>query len=280
MIYCMSNFQKLIKSTLRIYLQSLKKSISGVRKNLELLPGLSLLVIIYQFSFYLTGNFGYASGFIAAICNAIFLSFFYAAIEHCYLHHSSKSIFTIAFDYDMFSKVINVAFIFFIFEFILQLFFDTSGLNLARMFLMLGIYGLLNAIPETLIVHRYDGIFALQHTFQFIKENFIEWFPPLIIVLLPFFLGDIIFSILNVFTLNPMYPLQGIHALCFKYAYLILPRFLVTISLSPFVLITFLIIIQSFIFSLFGLFYMTFRCHLFYALDTSSRRKRIFMEGS
>ncbi|MFS8541115.1 MAG: hypothetical protein LOD89_03380 [Tissierellales bacterium] len=109
---------------------------------------------------------------------------------------------------------------------------------------------LLNALPETIYQKNYSVYENVLYTFEFIKENWINWFLPNIIFFAAlYFLTDTIYT--ELFTI-----------------YIGLPG---EISLESIIRY---IIAQS-IFS----FMMIYRGYLFKLLSTSTRRKRMFMKN-
>ncbi|NLM03825.1 MAG: hypothetical protein GX214_02270 [Clostridiales bacterium] len=119
-------------------------------------------------------------------------------------------------------------------------------LNLIINFLVIT---LLNALPESVYQKMYNPWDTIVYTFEFIKENWIEWFVP-----------NIILSIV-------LYLLTG-SFLSGVFKYYIPLRFNI---LSPRVFLIY--ILGQIIFS----FTMIYRGYLFDILSTSTRRKRLFM---
>jgi len=110
------------------------------------------------------------------------------------------------------------------------------------------IFLLLNALPESLYQKFYDPWETVTYAFEFIKENWLEWFiPNTIFIVLLYILSGRLF--LDLFSIN----------------------FSLGLDLSLAGLITF--IIGQVIFS----FMMLYRGVLFEELSKSTRRKRIYM---
>ncbi|MBS4535303.1 hypothetical protein GOQ29_06690 [Clostridium sp. D2Q-14] len=112
----------------------------------------------------------------------------------------------------------------------------------------LGIFILLNPLPESIYLKFYDPWSTIVYAFEFIKENWLEWFVPNIvfIFILYFLIGDMQ---LNLFRIS--------------FAY--------SMNFSIYSILIY--IIGQIVFS----FVMIYRGVLFDKLSTSTRRKRIFM---
>lgn len=109
---------------------------------------------------------------------------------------------------------------------------------------------LLNALPETIYQKNYSVYENVLYTFEFIKENWINWFlPNIVFFAVLYFLTDTIYA--ELFTI-----------------YIGLPG---EVSLESIIRY----IIAQTIFS----FMMIYRGYLFKILSTSTRRKRMFMKN-
>lgn len=108
---------------------------------------------------------------------------------------------------------------------------------------------LVNALPEVIYQKHYNPWESITYTIEFIRDNWIEWFIPNIILAgaLYLFTGNFLSSVFN-------YYIQ------FKFAFF-RPRTLI------------LYFVGQIIFS----FTMIYRGYLFEILSTSNRRKRLFM---
>lgn len=111
---------------------------------------------------------------------------------------------------------------------------------------------LLNPLPETIYQKYHAGLDAITYSFDFIKENWLEWFVPNCLIAAIFFLLHIITSsVLAMLGLN-----TGFFGLSI-------------ISL----------IVYSVVYQLFLAYVMIYRGQLFNILSTSTRRKRMFMRN-
>lgn len=106
---------------------------------------------------------------------------------------------------------------------------------------------LLNALPESIYQKFYEPWETIVYSFNFIKENWLEWFTPNLL-----FVG-IIYLVTGVLINN-----------------IFITQFNFTVDLSPKTIIIYIVgqVILS--------FYMIYRGVLFNELSTSTRRKRLF----
>lgn len=112
---------------------------------------------------------------------------------------------------------------------------------------------LLNPLPETIYQKHYDGVNSLTYSFDFIKENWIEWFIPNGLI---FIIGYLVHALINQFI-----------AIIF------------VTGLSPIISLIIRFGIYSIIYQLVLSFAMIYRGFLFDILSTSTRRKRMFMRN-
>ncbi len=112
---------------------------------------------------------------------------------------------------------------------------------------------LLNTLPETIYQKHYDGLGSVTYSFEFIKENWIEWFIPNIVIFVMGYIINIISNnIISIILIN---------------------------NPIPFVDTIISIVVYSILYQLIIAFAMIYRGHLFNVLSTSTRRKRMFMRN-
>lgn len=260
----MNSWSEIIAATLRIYYLSAQNGVKTCLRNYALLPGTVILVIAYlAIMGILTplafGTAGMAIGFIVAIVKIAALSFYYSWIETCATGQKLPFKQLWHFDYSIFSRILSAAFILFIIRFIVSQ--VTRGTELAWLNLgvALVIFIVFNATTEIIIVERAEGGRALADSASFVKDNWIEWFLPLVLILSPLILGQPDRTLILLSTSSPLLPgfitVQQVLELNYS-ASIKLPTLFVLLCL----------------FNWFSLF----RINLFKELNSGSRRKRIF----
>lgn len=265
---------EIILSTLHLYQNVLHATIRSFRRG-----WLTILAIVgfagaMFVAMQLAAPLGIAGGFIIGAANALFVGAFLSLVEQ-----SVKGTRSLA-GRDLidsighyFWDVISVGFILWVPLLVLEKAATTSpetGFLAAAVLLLLFI--LLNPAPEVIYQVRHDSpLDVLKTSYEFVIENWIEWFLPLAVVLAP--LGLTFF-----FTFSRR--LGGGAGLNFlqllSLPFLLLSGWLAQIGV-PEGASTVLVLVLT---PPLVLFMMFFRGHLFAALQGSSRRQRLFQEGS
>lgn len=160
------------------------------------------------------------------------------------------------FDVGLLQSIVSVLFLLYLGSWALTMVTTGIQASWAHAILTMLFVVLLNSLPETLYLNRRDGMDAIQEAFAFTTRNWIEWYLPFVLIILPIVLSGkdwlILLSQTNVFfpalavVIVPFYVLPGLG-----------------LALLPFGL-------------LLAHFYMLFRAKLFTELEQGSRRQRIF----
>ena len=156
----------------------------------------------------------------------------------------------------MFFNTLGVAFILFLVLIVVRLFVAPT---IPWMFsiVQLVFFLVFNPVPEVIYTHRFDGMHALSHAAGFVKDNWIEWFIPLLILMAP------------VIYLN-----AGSAVWILADTELLLPAMAIVKVWSIFGQVVGHAL--SIIGILIAIWFMLFRAYLFLSLDSSSRRQRIY----
>lgn len=142
-----------------------------------------------------------------------------------------------------------------ILDFIAPIFVNTVGPIAFQLIVTILIYVLLNTVPEATYQKYYGPWETVTYAIDFVKENWIEWFVPNILLLLIFY----------AITGNAI-SLSGIVSNVFNY-------FMYFGSISTSLKGLIIYILGQVWFS----YFMIYRAYLFETLSTSNRRKRLFM---
>lgn len=147
-------------------------------------------------------------------------------------------------------KVYGVFFIAWLASYLLSAISRILGNNAGILMIILGFaaFILLNALPETIYQKYYSPGESIKYAFEFIKENWLNWFLPNIILFGGLYLltGSLILDIFTThISFNFDFSIEG------------LARYIIGQSIFSFAMI--------------------YRGHLFKLLSTSTRRKRAFM---
>ena len=246
LIFCYKEFVKIVQVTLWIYVSALQRALEAVRKNwvVSFAPfvysiGLSIIASI-------VAPLGIVGGVLLALATQACLSSGLYLIQN--MVRSGKA------NFDDFVKgftvyiweLVQISFILWIPMRILALVLSSTPNGALIYFLIqIALYVLLNPVPEFIYQSRLSGIELLSASYNFVVENWIEWFVP-----------NILMTLIGYFILNFLE--------------------LITLGLPGFVQL----FIVSFGFGLCLTYFMVFRGFLFAELHGTSRRSRTFRYNS
>lgn len=249
------------KATALMYWDAARLASSDLARNWPILPGSIGLFGAYLIGITLFSGMGFAGGMIAGLIQISLLCLYYSWISQSVQKERLRFQDLLQFDYGLFFNIISVAFIIFIVQFLLQML--TTGLDATFLILavQLGIVLIFNAIPEVIHLNRIESVPALSEAAKFTRDNWIEWYLPFVVIIAPWLLIDPE-SVLAVLShsdplLPPFIIVRGSQTLAGHSSglvQLLLP--LITLVIANWL--------------------MLFRAHLFQALESGTRRQRIF----
>ncbi len=256
----------LFRSTLRMYRTSFENALRGLRLNWWLPLGHILLFGAFIFfSNIFVGIFGgLVASFVLGLVGCLVLSLYLASVESAVDRETVSREALWHRGVQLFSPVLSALFILFILSFLANMAFRSPETKWLHATLNLVIAVFFNPLPEILYQREGHGTQSLGECLEFVKENFIEWFVPVILIGLPLILIDITGFAGYIIT-NPI-SIEGVFSI-FSMAIGALGNFfsftggyLVLLCLTSFAVY----------------FFFLFRGNLFKQLHGSSRRKRIY----
>lgn len=255
----------LIRATLKLYSDSAAGATRAFIKGWAVIIGAIAAFIAAQRLSAAVMPLGLSGRFIAGLVNVALLSYYYSWIARLVDKEQIKLQTLHHFDQQLFFQIIGVSFILFLIEFVLGRFAVGSQGALLVSCAHLALVILLNAIPEMIYVHRYEGLGAMERSLSFIKENWPEWFIPLVVVLLPCILVSPSLILLIFAATDVMLPVGFI------------PNgFLLTLP-SWGIFPDYLSFFISFVLGVaIAHWFMLFRGFLFKGLEGGTRRRRVF----
>lgn len=245
----------LINDILLINKQTFKKTILSLRKNwIIIFTGIVYIILnIVLFNVIVrlfTGVLSIFAGIALAILSASLISnYLYLLFNIINYDKISLQDFKDGFTYFL-RKIYTIFFFGWIGSFVLSSIggmFGTSSLLLNTM-ITISIFVLLNPLPETLYLKSLEPLDSCVYSFDFMKENWLNWLLPNIVfyVLLYYLTGRLLTNLFATH-LNFIFGLDGISIIMY--------------------------LIGQLLFS----FGMIYRGHLYKLLSTSTRRKRMYM---
>jgi len=257
------NLTKDIALIVQLYIKCARDASVALFKGWLLIPASLIAYAIFTFLFSLVAHLGVIGGFIAGFIYIALLSFFYHWIASLVRGQSLRLNSLIEFDWSLFICLISVGFVLWIIHILTDPFAMTNETQWLYACIQLGLFVLLNSIPEVVYLKRFESIGAVKYSFGFIRDNWIEWFIPFILILLPLIRTrplSILTALAGVDPFSaggdPLFPVRFIFSKIASY-------------LSPYLgtsALIFAIIL--------AVWFMLFRGFLFLELDGSSRRQR------
>ena len=245
-----------MKKILDAYAQAASKATRALYRNWILVLASLGAFFVFNLVAGIFGGSGFAGGMLVGLAQLVMLSLYYSWLSEALRHNklSVRELYQI--DYGLFINLINVAFIIFIATFLFDLGAQGSQSNSLSVLVRFLIFMVFNAIPETVYLHRLDGLNALGYAANFTRTNWIAWFVPMAITLLPVMSLSSQTALLLLAKSDPFLPaLTVLPAVSVLALYAQLPEF-VTIVVSV----------------LLANWFMLFRGFLFERLDLGSSR--------
>ncbi|HZR83574.1 MAG TPA: hypothetical protein VFD92_20940 [Candidatus Binatia bacterium] len=262
----MNDLAVLVRATLALYRDAVVEASRAFARHawvIVLPPAYSVvLAVVASFASVL----GIAGGFVMVLALAACVSSFLTVLEGAVARDRVRpSELAPSFGRHLWS-IVNVVFVLWIIEVLLGL---ITAQNPAMRWLALavnaGIFVLCNPLPELIYQGSREGLAMIDEAVQFMRENFVEWLLPLVLLLLPVFLIDVRAGILVMAELGP----TSVLAVLMQIVERVLPEMGGAGE-----------IVATFVASAALVWMMLFRGFLFRSLAHSGRRQRIFAARS
>ncbi len=261
----MKQFIQILTGTLQSYGRSAKGATSALIRNWQLIPASVAAFVFFTFMIAILSQagLGLAGGFIAGLIQIALLTLYYHWIRQTAGRERLTRQELIFFDYSLFSAIINVGFIFFIAQLLLQSFLQANTAVWVMPVFNLAVCVVFNPVAEIIEEHRGDGLWSLREAYEFVMENWIEWFIPFVLMLLPWIWISPAGPLAALSATDPLLPAMPL----IREAQIVASYFLASSSLLPGILLG--VILAN--------WFMIFRALLYRELSTSSRRKRAYL---
>ena len=246
-----------LKATGLIYLDCANRATQGLRRNWRLMiAALAAYVLVHTAGDFLS-PYGLAGGLVLGMISIALLSMYFGWIADTVRGQKIVWRDLLQFDRGLFSDTLSTAFLLFLITWPFEMMQGASQDVWLLLCLRLGLVIVFNAVPEVVHQRRLDGVSALLNAARFTRDNWIEWFVPLAVLVAPLLV--------------------------------ILPSYFLVVLASSEPMLPVLVIVRSWqplgqyagaFMGLAGLilghWFMLFRAHLFNELEGGSRRKRIY----
>jgi hypothetical protein len=259
-----------VRATLKLYRDALRATLRSLTRSWLVPLAVVIFAALMVLTVRLVGPLGIIGGFIIGAVNALLIGATLGLIEQAVLGSSRIRFHDIRGSIGQyFWDVIGVGFVLWVPTMLLERGLENNpnaAFFVAAVFLLLFIF--LNPAPEVIYQVRHDSpLDVMRHSYEFVLENWIEWFLPVFLVLAPFGLS-FFFGLSGRLGRGAGLDFFQILVLPFTlltawFDYLGLPdraASSLVLVLTPLVAVAMLI----------------FRGHLFAALSSSSRRQRLY----
>lgn len=251
---------KLIYATAHLYWDCIKKASHAFVRNWLILVGAVIAYFVFLFASSAFGWMGIGGAFLVGFIKIALVAFYLGWIADAVREEKVDPRSMIQFDIQLFFDVISVAFILFIATYVVNSLIQGMGVAWIALLMQLGIVIIFNAVPETIYIHRYQSVHALSHAAVFTRDNWIEWFFPLVVVLLPLLLLSGELTLVFLAQSDVILPIDTIITAW-------------SLGASSY------IVLFSVIGVLLAHWFMLFRGYLYRELESGTRRQRIFRSG-
>jgi hypothetical protein len=265
---------RFLKATVLMYADAARAATKDSLRSWPLFVGSVVLYIISVIAETLALPFGpLAGGFLVGLIWCMLIAVYYSWIAAAANHERITFRDLLEPDWSLFSAVISVAFILWIAIYIVQsLTLDMPRDDLvqfSRLGIKLLLALLLNPLAEVVYLRRYESLSAVKYAFSFVQTNWIEWFLPLVILVSPALFDNSLGVLGLLAQSDPLLPALPLVATTQH-----LPLPVVAIPFTG-------AVINTGIFAgvILAGWYMLFRAHLFQALESGSRRRRMYFPG-
>ena len=259
-----------VPATLQLYRHALLATWRSLPRNWLLVPAVMILAVLMYVVTGVAMAFGMLGGLLLGVANAFVVGAFFGLLEQAVVGVRPmvwRDLWDVAGSY--FWDVITVGFIVWVPLQILELGMQANPYGpaiVSAVFLLLFI--LLNPVPELIYQGRSGAsLEILKDSYEFVLENWIEWFLPLAVVFAPFGLS-FFFSMSS--RSGRLIGLDFFQLLGLPFA--VLSQWFQYLGLSSSMAVILVLCLTP----VGAVLMMLFRGHLYKALTGSSRRQRLF----
>jgi hypothetical protein len=220
---------KSFKHLLNLYLICIKDSLQAIKKSPTILLGTLALIVILVVLLPVLAQLGTFGSLMFSAIAAVALSYFYSWINMLANQERLLVKELITINPPILFSLLGVLFALWIGDALFKEGFGRApGMEWLPPIYGLAIFIIFNAIPETIQSERGDLMYSVRSALSFVQEFWIEWFLPLIILLLPIVIitspSHVLLVVSSNYVTLPVTPI-----LIFSYQFLKLPLFLVAI---------------------------------------------------
>lgn len=265
---------EIIRATLALYKHAFLESVRSFARGWIIAVALVVFAVAMQVAAVVAGGLGILGGFLLGAVNALLVGAMLALVEIAVTMARPLGVRDVGESLGQyFWDVISVGFVLWVPLMVLErgMAANPNGAVIGAMVFFL-LFILLNPAPEVIYqVRPGSPLDVIRQSYEFVLENWIEWFLPLAIVIVPF---GVSFFLRISARLGGGAGLQLYELMVLPYELLV--RALIQAGVPGAAISTLVLILTPILTT----FMMLFRGHLFAGLHGSSRRKRLFQARS
>lgn len=246
-----------------LYLLCARKALVAVYRNWCMLIGSVLSFLIFAVTASFLVQLGLVGGFIAGLLHIALLTLYFGWMRALVRRERLRWQDLLEFDTPLFFGIISIAFILFILELLLSTLVHGLEANYILLLVNLVIFLAFNPVPEAIYLQNEQSIDGFRVAFDFTKDNWIEWFIPLSLLMTPWLLVSWQDALVSLSGEDVLFP-----ALLLLQSAMNAGTWLFGSSIGLWPLVALAIIVAN--------WFMVFRGHLFEELNKGSRRQRLF----
>lgn len=243
-----------------IYRKCALQALRNLARNWLIIPA---SIAAYLVSVLVTGiaaQLGFLGGILAGLFQVLLLAFYYGWLRSCSERDKLTSRNLLTFDAAFFSDILNVAFILFLALYTVRLLAQGSQLVFLVPLVQLGVFLVFSCLPEVIYVQRASHLEAFSRAARFTREHWVEWYLPLIVLILPWAWRSFEYALLMFAQSDPLLPVllpvRGITSILPGFAGFQIPGLLISVIVAN--------------------WYMLFRGLLFTALQSRSNNPYVY----
>jgi hypothetical protein len=261
----MEKIDELIAATFALYRKAFFESVQSLRRCWPMLLGSFALYLIFRALSDIISLSGIVGSLVMGIISVLLLSIYFTWIAAA-LDRDRVTFRTLfQFDREIAFSTLSVSFALWIISYLSQFMAQSAGQVGVILLINFAVVVIFNPIPEVIMQQRAEGFSTLGRSFEFVRENWLEWFVPIVLVTAPwFFIGSELF-LLRIAASQVLLPVRVVFDSFLLFA--------VSVSVVSTPGPAILVLIPA---TIFANWFMYFRLHLYRELSESTRRTRVY----
>ena len=154
------------------------------------------------------GGSNFIGGLIIGLLQVWLLSLYYGWLRAAHNGDKIDPKEILHLDSNLFLAIINVGFLFFVAQYVLVALTTPFGLGIVGSLFLFLVVLACNVLPEMIYISGKSDFDTYQESFNFVKENWIEWLVPYFVLLIPVIVASPKSALVLVGSVDPMLPTQ------------------------------------------------------------------------